>query len=278
MSIVVDGERRLVIGVDAEGRVRGRYDGHRMAAQTDGPSAVQDALLGPLAGCAEIRVLSESAFQGKSGALPPDRAWAFYKEGSAQPPLGKKSPLRRLVVESPLLRHREEAAPFPPWNSQRKEGETVTYLEGKDATPERVRAEMARSTEVVFHVPCVYRSGEQQLLLSPDRNGKDTLTGSDVLRMRLPNVRLVTLTSCTSGQANYFDASWDLPSAFIYVGVDAVLVGYDTVLDAGAAAYFDDVAARIRAGQHPAVALRDVRVLWIEKKKKDWVRGVVVYD
>jgi hypothetical protein len=110
------------------------------------------------------------------------------------------------VVRSPLLQHKEDAAPLPPWNGQRKEGETVTYLEGRDATPERVRVEMPRYAEVVFHVPCVFRAGEQQWLLSPDRNGKDTLTASDVLRMRLPNVRLVTLTSCASRQTmGYFD-------------------------------------------------------------------------
>jgi hypothetical protein len=183
------------------------------------------------------------------------------------------------VIQGPLLRHKEDAAPLPPWNSQRKEGERVTYLEGKDATPERVGAEMPRYTEVVFHVPCVFRAGEQQLLLSPGRNGKDTLTASDVLRMRLPNVRLVTMSSCTSRQTmGYFDDPWDLPSALIYVGVGAAVVGYDTVLDGEVAAVFDDVAARIRDGQHPAVAARDVRVWWIEKKKKGWARGLVVYD
>jgi hypothetical protein len=71
---------------------------------------------------------------------------------------------------------------------------------------------MPRYTEVVFHVPCVFRAGEQQVLLSPDRNGTDTLTARDVLQMRLPNVRLVTLTSCTSRQTmGYFDDPWDLP-------------------------------------------------------------------
>lgn len=103
--------------------------------------------------------------------------------------------------------------------------------------------------------------------------------------MRLPNVRLVTLTSCASRQTvGYFDNPWHLPSALIYVGVGAAIVGYDTGLDGldgldrDAAAFYDEVAARIRAGQHPAGAARDMRVLWIEKKKKNWVRGVVVYD
>jgi hypothetical protein len=60
--------------------------------------------------------------------------------------------------------------------------------------------------------------------------------------------------------------------------VGVVVAAYDVVLDGEAAALFDDVAARIRAGQHPAVAARDVRVFWIEKKKKGWARGLVVYD
>jgi hypothetical protein len=278
LSTTLDGERRLVIGVDAEGRVHGHYDHHRTALQTDGLGAGLEALLGSSAACTQIHVFSDSSFHGKSGFFPSDRAWAFHKERPVQP-LGRKSQVRRLVVRSPLLRHNEDAAPLPPWNGQRKEGETVTYLEGRDATPERVRAEMPRHTEVVFHVPCVFRAGEQQLLLSPDRNGKDTLSPSAVLRMRLPNVRLVTLTSCASRQTmDYFDDPWNLPSAFIYVGVGAVVVAYDVVLDGEAAAVFDDVAARIRAGQSPAVAVRDVRVFWLKKKKKDWARNLVVYD
>jgi CHAT domain-containing protein len=142
-----------------------------------------------------------------------------------------------------------------------------------------VLAEMPKYTEVVLHVPCVFQAGEQQLLLSPDRHGKHTLAASEVLRVRLPDVRLVTLTACTSHPtAGSFDDPQDLPSAFLSAGVGAVLAAYDATLDAGAAEFFEDVAARLRAGQTPATALRDVRVVWVEKKKKEWVKKVVVYD
>ncbi|HEX2573406.1 MAG TPA: CHAT domain-containing protein [Polyangia bacterium] len=278
LGAIVEGERLLVVAVDAEGRVHGHYEGHRTNPRIDGLGAGQDALRSSLAGCTEIDVFPETPVQDLAGVLPIEKAWVFHKVRSVSRPWGK-SQARRLVVRSPLLGPQGDEAPLPPWSRPRKEGETVTYLEGRDATPERVLAEMPKYTEVVLHVPCVFQAGEQQLLLSPDRHGKHTLAASEVLRVRLPDVRLVTLTACTSHPtAGSFDDPQDLPSAFLSAGVGAVLAAYDATLDAGAAEFFEDVAARLRAGQTPATALRDVRVVWVEKKKKEWVKKVVVYD
>ena len=117
------------------------------------------------------------------------------------------------------------------------------------------------------------------LALSPDPDGRFALTTGDVRKARFSASPLIILAACrASSAAPVLHETWSLPAAFVFAGARAVIASAAPIPDADAAAFFDAVRGKVRAGASVATALRDVRRQWLGDRRADWVRDVIVFE
>ncbi|WP_338089123.1 CHAT domain-containing protein [Nannocystis pusilla] len=156
---------------------------------------------------------------------------------------------------------------------------TTRLLSGPEATPTRVLQALPAAGEIEFHVHGLVDlavSDASFLALTPEADGRHTLTAGQIRGVALPARPVVILGACHAGQvAPYLHEAWSLPSAFLEAGARVVIASPAPVEDREAGPFFDAVRARIRRGASPAVAVRDERLL---RGGADWAAHVLVFE
>jgi hypothetical protein len=207
--------------------------------------------------------------------LPRELAWA-YVAGQPAPPA--PSTARRLVVsdaEPPASLGLGRLSPFTPPH----EDSQLVWLHGRSATPSRVLAELADSTEVLVHAHGLVdlrRSDASMIALSPDSDGEWALTAARVQGQKMAGHPVVILAACHAAKvAPYSREPWSLPLAFREAGARAVLATPEPIPDAEAGPFFDALLARMRAGASAAVALRDER---LARPPSAWLSSLIAFE
>lgn len=269
VGLVAETARRAVI-------VRGLDRRDRAATQPTAAASVPPELVRQLTGCPEVRVFAHAGLQGQPGVLPPALAWS-YEVGrtGAVAPTGRGRPLIVAHVAAPAYLELPDLVGSP------DAPPGATLVSGAAATVERVTAEMADASEIQFHTHALMDVGlsdASHLVLSPER-GRYALTAEVIRTTTLRNHPVVVLAACQSARgASYEHAAWSLPDAFLAAGARAVFAAGTDIPDKGAATFFEDVLARVRAGATPATALRDARAAINKGAFGGWIASIVVFQ
>ncbi|WP_224372969.1 CHAT domain-containing protein [Hyalangium versicolor] len=279
LAVTVDRERTLALALGPEGRLETRYDeSRREPLGEDGRGIVPQELASALRACDQVSVLARPPLHGRAGLLPDDVAWRYLTPRTSSPPLAPV-PSRRLVVKD------VEAPPalgLPRLGAWEPAGEGFTVLSGAAATPSRVLEAMTEATEVEVHAHGLINptlSDASLLVLSPEASGRYALTAGEVRSHPLRGHPLITLAACRAAHtAHHLHEPFSLPVAFLEAGARAVLAATVDIPDAEAGPFFVAVQNRIRSGQSPATALRDVRLEWLRDNPESWVRAVLVFE
>lgn len=280
LAVTVDAERTLILMLGADGQLRAHYDASRTTPLgEDLRGLIPEPLVAALRTCAQVAVVARPPLHGRAGLLPSEMAWAYYvpRVQTGAPVAGRA---RRLVVADVVAPRSLELPSLNTWNGVVEAG--TTLLVGQDATPSRVLDAMAEVDEIEVHAHGLVNpnlSESSLLVLSQEDNGRYALTAGEVQTRRFRGQPLVILAACRAAHgAPWTYERFSLPVAFINAGARAVLAATVDVPDAQAGAFFDAVRERIRHGAHAAVALRDVRMEWLERDPESWVRSVLLFD
>ena len=278
LGFVMDDERLVVVARDAQGRTVGHLQELVPSGPLETGKLVPETLKASLSACPRVEVLAPAPIQGRPALLPPEMAWSYrLKSGSASKAPGL--PERRLVVHDvqapaslnlPLLGRWTPASRTP----------GLIELQGSEATPSRVLDAMGDATVIELHVHGLVDWAEASaLVLSPDREGRFTLKAREVRQRPLKGAPLVILGACDAARTlPWKHQAWSLPAAFLEAGAHAVVASTSRVQDADASAFFDAVRTRIQQGAAPAAALRDVRLEWLSREPRSWVRDVMLFE
>ncbi|QSQ24167.1 CHAT domain-containing protein [Pyxidicoccus parkwayensis] len=282
LGVTVDDERTFVVARDDAGRITGHYDAGRKVPLDGVEGLVPPDVVEALRACPSVDVLARPPVQGRAGLLPPELAWS-YRVGPAAAPQAPQVRERRLVVTDVRAPASLRLPALRPWSTTTPEDPNVTVLRGAAATPVRVLEAMRDATEVQVHAHGIIDPGVADasvLVLSPmSDTGRFALTTGDLREQRLRGHPVVVLAACYAAHTSaYTYENFGLPLAFIESGARAVLAATEEIPDAEAAAFFDPVLARIRAGTHAAVALRDERQSWLQHHGSTWVRQVLLFE
>jgi hypothetical protein len=202
----------------------------------DGATVVPAALRKALGGCDAIEVVARPLVQGLPALLPLDVAWS-YRLGAHREPDRAAAGRRRVVIsgtEPPAALGLPRLAPW------RTATPAELSLSGPSATPSRTLAALADATFVEIHAHGVVRAIESDaslLMLSPEADGRYTLTAGAIRGQPLRGHPIVVLAACqAAASATFRHEMWSLPSAFIAAGARAVIASTDVISDADAGA------------------------------------------
>ncbi|WPB79968.1 CHAT domain-containing protein [Archangium violaceum] len=272
--------RTLVVARGADGQPVGAYEASRRASELDVGRLVPEPVLAALRPCASVSVYARYPLHGREGLLPADFAWS-YRRGllhAAPPPTGTP---RSLVVSDVAAPAALALPRLAAWTMAQQTPGRVDLI-GAEATPSRVLAEMARSDEIDLHAHGLVNLGLSDaslVVLAPEADGHYALTAGDVRRHRLERAPVVLLASCRAARtAPYYHEPWSLPVAFLEAGARAVIASPADIPDDEAGPFFDAVRARIRAGESPAVAVRNERLRLLSSDPQSWARTVVIFE
>jgi hypothetical protein len=276
VGVAVDDNRQATVVIDSRGAALGRF-----AARTNPLPAPEELvpanLRAALADCAEVHVLALPPLHGNPQLLPPSLAWGFGVGRQAAAP----SPPSHGLIVSDVQPPASLGLPHLSAQPAMVVVAGATVLRGADATPSRVLAELPQADAVEFDVHGLVDLGLSDaslLVLSPDREGKYTLSVAEIRRLRLSRAPVVLLGSCQAARAApYLHEAWSLPMAFVHAGARAVLGSPMPIPDAGAAAFFGGLLRRIKDGTSPAVALRDERMAW-RARGDSWVEQIALFE
>ncbi len=276
VGVMYDDDQVIVAARGADGQAIGKVR-RRLVPDEDPRSVVPEDVVNALRPCERVDVIAFAPLSGRL-VLPPDLAWSFVSAGGAT--LAGATPPRRVIVADteppaelglPRLRAWSGAA----------EGTTVRVM-GAAATPSRVLAEMATASDIEIHAHGLVNSASADtsvLALSPDADGKYTLSAQDLSGVQLRGRPLVVLAACeTTETAAYLHEAWNLPVAFVTAGASAVLASGAPIPDADAGVFFAGVRARVVAGAPIAQAVRDERVAWLARDSHGWTEHVMVFE
>lgn len=273
-------ERTLVVARGSVGEVVGAYDASRRSMDFEVEKLVPEQVLAVLRACEQVQVFARYPLHGRAGLLPPSIAWS-YRWGPERPAPAPAGPPRRLVisdVEAPAALGLPRLSPWVPASG----APARTVLSGADATPARVMAEMGDADEIDIHAHGLVNLGLSDaslIVLSPQPDGRYALTAGEVRHEHLKRSPVVLLASCRAAQTvPYLHEPWSLPTAFLDAGARAVIASPTDIPDAEAGPFFESVRARIRAGEPPAVAVRNERSAYLSRDPNSWVRTVVVFE
>jgi hypothetical protein len=168
-----------------------------------------------------------------------------------------------------------------PSHEPRGTGVGPVILAGAEATPRRVRDELARTDFAEIHAHGFVDLGISDvslIALSPDADGSFALTARVIAGLKLPRAPFVALAACDAAYtAPYLHQPWSLPYAFLLAGARGVLAPATMIPDQEAGGFFRAVGDQILRGVDPAVVLRDQR-LARRGGATDWVNSVVLFD
>lgn len=281
LAVMVEDERTFAVLRDAEGKTHAAYDESRTRPSPAPRELVPEKLVASLRACGSVEVLARPPVLGSPGLLPADLAWSYrVSPGTGTP---SALPSRRVIVTDIELP--EELRPTLP----RLEGQLAVdtsgntlLLRGYAATRSRVLESLASATEVAIHTHGLMDlsiADASFLVLSKDDDGRFTLTARDVQEARLAGQPVVLLAACYSGQTRpSLHESFGLPTSFIQAGARVVLATTEQLPNREAGEFFERVLTRIRAGEAPAVVLRDERLAWLKSPGTPWVEHVLLFQ
>ncbi len=274
VGMSAEDERAVVVVRGADGQDHATYRTKRRTGAE--AQLVPDELVTRLAGCAQVQVIARTELQGQPRVLPADLAWSYVTGAHRRTAPASRSP-RSLVITNvrtpPALRLA---------TLQTVPAVADTTLSGPSATPSLVLAKMRDATEIQFHTHALVDAGvsdASHLVLSPEPDGRYALTAEAIRSTTLRGQPIVVLAACSSAQgARYQHAPWSLPGAFLAAGAHAVFAAATDIPDRESGAFFDGVLARVRAGEDPATALRDVRLPILKVDPQHWVGDVLLFE
>jgi hypothetical protein len=279
LGAVVDGSRGVFIARSSKGQVVGELQAQLDSARA--ALAVPKRMVDVLAGCDEIGVIATAPLLGQPRLLPPTQAWSYLRNAGQGPALSGS--LRRLVIYDARPPDDLGLARLPAVPALTQEGTVTEVLQGPAATPSAALERALQMDLIEWHVHGLLDpevSDAAALALSPEGNGRNLLTASDILKVTLPRKPGVILGACRAGQsARYGAYQWSLPLAFLSAGARWVIASPTPVEDAEAPAFFSGVWQRIQKGASPAVALRDERRAprW-QSSFRDWIQDIVIFQ
>lgn len=277
LGVELSFERTLVAARGATGEAVGAYDADRRTLDFDMEKRLPEPVLAALRPCEQVQVFARSPLQGLAGLLPPSIAWSYRWGPERSAPAAAGTP-RRLVVIDVQAPASLGLPRLSPWTAA-PDGPVSTVLSGAAATPSRVMAEMVDADEMDIHAHGLVSLGVPEaslLVLSPQADGQYALTASEVRRQHLKRAPVVLLASRRAAQS--FLESWSLPTSFLDAGARAVIASPTDIPGAEAGPFFEAVRARLRAGEPPAVAVRNERMAFLAKDPQSWVRTVVLFE
>ncbi|MCP3140256.1 CHAT domain-containing protein [Pyxidicoccus xibeiensis] len=283
LGVTVDDERTLIVARDAGGRLTGHYDAARKTPLEGVEGLVPSAVVEALRACPSVDVLARPPVQGQAGLLPAELAWSYRVGPPSTSRVAPEAAERRLVVTDVLAPASLRLPALRGWTATPPLAEGLTVLRGTAATPPRVLEAMRDATEVQIHAHGIIDPGVADasvLVLSPTADtGRFALTLGDLRGQRLQGHPVVLLAACYAAHTTaYIHENLGLPLAFIESGARAVLAATQEIPDAEAAAFFEPVLARIRRGEPAALALRNERQDWLQRRGSTWVQQVLLFE
>jgi hypothetical protein len=280
LGVELDTERVLVVARGASGELVGRFDASRRTRDFEVTALVPAPVLAALEPCPRVDVYARYPLHGRAELLPPRFAWS-YSRGTQPPPPAASGLSRHLVVSDVEAPASLDLPRLLPWRPAR-EDDGREHLAGAAATPSRVLAAMARADEIDIHAHGLVNLGMSEaslIVLSPEAEGRYALTAAEVQRQRLERAPVVVLAACRAALTSpSWHEPWSLPTAFLKAGARAVIASPIDIPDAQAGPFFEAVRTRIRAGEPPAVAVRNERLAALEKEPTSWTRTVLVFE
>lgn len=281
LGAMIDGERLLLVARDAAGKLTRVLDPH--AFQTpdfDARTVVPAGLVSALASCARVDVLALPPLYGQPQLLPPELAWSYRGPAGAAPAGARRPSVMTIEDARPPA-----ALGLPPLRSPvheaRRPGIDEVILAGAEATPRRVRDELARTDFAEIHAHGFVDLGISDvslIALSPDADGSFALTARTIAGLKLTRAPFVALAACDAAYtAPYLHEPWSLPYALLLAGARGVLAPATAIPDQEAGDFFRAVGDPILRGVDPAVVLRDQR-LARRGGATGWVDSVVLFD
>jgi len=282
VGVMVDAERVLVVTRDPRGTIEQHFDpkGRREPA-FDAALLIPAPLVRSLSACERIDVLALPPVFGLPNLLPATLAWSY--RGRSTAPANPLARAPHVVTIADTLPPREldlpalrtlTLAPIP--------GASHVDLRGAEATPARAVQSFAEADVVELHAHGFIdrtRSDASLIALSPQADGRFTLSAREIAGLALPRAPLVVLAACHAAYtAPYRHEPWGLPHAFLRAGARAVLASPETISDAEAGGFFRAVEQRILGGIDPAIALRDERARQLARDPSSWTRTVLLFD
>jgi hypothetical protein len=281
LAATADSERTLLVALGNNSEQVGHHDESRrqpLPERLDG--LVPEQLLTALRGCQQVQVLARPPLHGRAGLLPPELSWSYLTRTSP-PRVPQPGPAVHLVVSNVALPPEFPLSRLNAWTPDFGPEEQRVMLSGTEATPSRVLSAMRNATEIdlVAHGIINDFSDVSYLLLAPEQ-GASELGVTQVRAASLQGAPFVVLAACHAAHTAYtLHAPLSLPAAFIDAGARGVLAATVEIPDLEAAAFFNAVRVRLRAGVPPAVALRDERMKWLaEEKGTDWLGSVLLFE
>ncbi|NTX11663.1 CHAT domain-containing protein [Myxococcus sp. CA056] len=280
LAVTVDVERTLVLARGPEGQLVEHLNASRRAPLDEElQGLVPESVTTMLRACPAVEVVARPPLHGRAGLLPEDVAWAYHvvRPGPAVP---ASSTGRRLVVAEVQAPASLGLPALGGWAGL--PGDDATMLLGRQATPSRVLEAMADATQIEVHAHGLMNpdvSEASLLVLSPESNGRYALTAGEVRATKLRGQPLVILAACRAAHGvTWTYERFSLPVAFLDAGASTVLAATVDVPDAEAGPFFNAVRERIQRGERAANALRDVRMTWMRRDPRSWVRSVLVFE
>jgi len=273
-------ERTLVAARGAAGELVGAYDADRSTLDFDVEKLVPEPVLAALRPCEQVQVFARYPLHGRAGLLPPSIAWSYRWGPEHKAPATAGQPRRLVIsdVEAPASLGLPRLSPWVPT----QEATSRIVLSGAQATPSRVLAEMVDADEIDVHAHGLVNLGLSDaslIVLSPQPDGQYALLAGEVRRQHLKRAPVVVLASCRAAQTvPYLHEPWSLPTSFLDAGARAVIASPTDIPDAEAGPFFEAVRARLRAGEPPAVAVRNERLAALARAPQSWARTVVIFE
>jgi predicted anti-sigma-YlaC factor YlaD len=281
LAATADSERTLLIVRGSDARVLGWHDETRrepLPERLEG--LVQEELLAALQPCERVDVLARPPLHGRVGLLPLSMAWSYLTR-TAVPSVPRTGAGVHLIVSDVEIPPGSEVPTLPPWHPSLGRDQRLITRSGADATPSRVLAAMKDATEidVVAH-GFVYEHADASYLLLSSEGGNRELTLSRVRATRLRGAPFVVLAACHAAHTSYaLHDPLSLPAAFVHAGARGVVAATEVIPIEDANAFFNQVRERMRTHVPPAIALRDVRVQWLEKDStRTWLASVLLFE
>ena len=230
-----------------------------------------------LQGCSQVAVYAHPLLEGRTALLPPQMAWSFVEPHRATA-ASEICPYHPLLITGVALPAGLGLPPLDPWeNVPWTRGYRI--LRGLPATPSAALREMRQATEIIVNTYGSEFGGMEGVLLSPGEDKKYMLTPVDLLREGLACAPLALwIGDDPAGSGSYQNDIWRMASAAVPAGArGSFAVAVPIPKDEGPR-FFGTVFQRIYAGTPPAKALRDVRMMWIEEQKSEWVKHVALFE
>lgn len=281
LGALIDGERLLLLARDAGNRFHQVFEPHAFTAPDfEARTLVPAALVTALSGCARVDVFALPPLYGQPQLLPAELAWSYRGPAGVPPPAQSQRPSILTIEDARPPAALELPRLQSPSHAPRGAEADEVIVRGAEATPDRVRHELAQADFAEIHAHGFVDLGISDvslIALSPNVDGSFALTARVIAGLKLARAPFITLAACEAAYtAPYLHEPWSLPYAFLLAGARGVLAPATVIPDREADSFFHAVGDQILRGIDPAVVLRDQRLQ--RHGRADWVNAVVVFD